>query len=104
MVVVPVTDVLHLKSAVLPVAPDTVVVTPGVVDETLLAGVRIVYEAEAERGQFTALLLESGEVLVSASAPETSEVVSGLGIEVVPIDVSEILAADGGLTCMSVLL
>jgi N-dimethylarginine dimethylaminohydrolase len=26
-----------------------------------------------------------------------------MGVEVTPIDVSEILAADGGLTCMSIL-
>ena len=104
MVVVPVRDVLHLKSAVLPVAIETVVVTPGTVDESLLAGLRIVHEAEQERGQFTALWLETGQVLVSESAPRTAGAVADLSIDTVTIDVSEILAADGGLTCMSLLI
>ena len=104
MVVVPVREVLHLKSAVLPVAADTIVVTPGTVDESLLAGLRIVDEVESERGQFTALCLETGQVLVSQSAPQTAAAVASLGIDVMPIDVSEILAADGGLTCMSILV
>jgi len=102
MVVVPVRDVLHLKSAVQPVASDTVVVTPGTVDESLLAGLRIVHEVE--RGQFTALSLETGQVLVSESAPKTADAVASLGIDITTIDVSEILAADGGLTCMSILI
>ena len=42
-------------------------------------------------------------VLVTQNSPRTTQVVAGLGHEVIPIDVSEIQAADGGLTCMSVL-
>lgn len=103
MTVVPVAGVLHLKSGVLPVGPETVVVTPGTVDESLLAGLRIIYEEESERHQFTALPLRDHKVLVSASAPRTGETVAAAGIDVVPIDISEILAADGGLTCMSIL-
>lgn len=94
---------LHLKSAVLPVDGETVVVTPDAVDEGALSGLRIVYEAGSERNRFSALPLVDGRVLVTANAPATSELVAGLGIEVSPIDVSEIQAADGGLTCMSIL-
>ena len=99
----PVVGMLHLKSAVVPVGDDTVVVSPGAVDEELLDGLRIVYEADSERGRFSALPLTSREVLVTASAPGTSEAVSSLGFDVSPIEVSEILAVDGGLTCMSIL-
>ena len=98
-----VSGVLHLKSAVLPIDPETVVVTPGTVDESLLKDLRIIHEDNAERHQFSALPLRSGAVLVTKNSPRTTEVVAGLGHEVIPIDVSEIQAADGGLTCMSVL-
>ena len=104
VIAVPVDGVLHLKSGVLPVDEETVVVTPGTVDESLLTGLRVVYEAPHERHAFSALPLRNGEVLVTASAPDTAALVADLGLDVVSIDVSEIQAADGGLTCMSILI
>lgn len=101
---VPVHEVLHLKSAVLPIADTTVVVTPGTVDETLLSGLRILHEARHERHRFSALRLGPDDVLVTANAPDTARNVADLGMTVVPVDVSEIQAADGGLTCMSILI
>jgi dimethylargininase len=102
--VVPVREVLHLKSAVLPVTDTTVVVTPGTVDESLLSDLRILHEAQHERHRFSALKLVSGAVLVTVNAPDTAQMVADLGITVTPVDVSEIQAADGGLTCMSILI
>jgi dimethylargininase len=101
---VPVQEVLHLKSAVLSVAEAVVVVTSGTVDESLLSHLRILHESQHERHRFSALKLESGDVLVTANAPDTARMIADLGISVVPIDVSEIQAADGGLTCMSILI
>lgn len=103
-VAVPVSEVLHFKSAVLPVDANTVVVTPGTVDEGLLEGLRIIHEADHERHRFSALPLADGTVLVTANAPDTTAVLAGHGLRPVPIDVSEIQAADGGLTCMSILI
>ena len=99
---VEVEHVLHLKSAVLAVDDETIVITPNTVDEAIFDGLQILYEAEAERNRFSALPLPDGTVLVTANAPETADLVSARGLDVVPIDVSEILAADGGLTCMSI--
>jgi len=101
--VVPVHGVLHLKSGVLPVTDDTVVVTPGTVDERLLDGQHIIHEHETERNRFSALPLLSGIVMVTDAAPRTAEAVSATGVEVAPVDISEFLAADGGLTCLSIL-
>lgn len=94
---------LHLKSAVLPIAEGTVVVTPDAVEEIRLAGLELIYEDPTERHRFSALPLADGTVLVTASAPRTARLVAERGLEVIPIDVSQIQAADGGLTCMSVL-
>jgi dimethylargininase len=102
-VTVGVEGVLHLKSAVLPIDRDTVVVTPGTVAEDKLHGLDILYEDPGERHRFSALPLGEGTVLVTAAAPVTAEMVSGRGHVVRMIDVSEIQAADGGLTCMSIL-
>jgi dimethylargininase len=103
VVTVDVEGVLHLKSAVLPIDEQTLVVTPGTVDESRFEGLRIMYEHEDERHRFSALPLGEGQVLVTASAPSTAAGVAGLGKEVVAIDVSQIQTADGGLTCMSIL-
>jgi dimethylargininase len=103
LVTVGVRHVLHLKSAVLPIDEETVVVTPRTVDEDRLDSIHVIYEDEAERHRFSALPLGGGRVLVTASAPATVEMVSRAGHEVVVIDVSQIQAADGGLTCMSIL-
>lgn len=103
VIVVPITEVLHLKSAVLPVGPDTVVVTNGTVDESLLGDLRILREDPEERHRFSALPLRDGRVLVTGAAPRTAAMLSNEGFDVHALDVSEILAADGGLTCMSIL-
>lgn len=103
LVVIPVEGVLHLKSAVLPVNDATVMVTPGTVDESLLGGLRILHEPPGERHRFSALPLADGRVLTTAAAPEAAALLEDIGLVISPIDVSEILAADGGLTCMSIL-
>jgi dimethylargininase len=94
---------LHLKSAVLPIDEETVVVTRGAVEEDRLTGLRIIDEDESERGRFSALPLRDGRLLVTANAPITADKVAADGHHPVPIDVSQIQAADGGLTCMSIL-
>lgn len=101
---VKVVDTLHLKSAVLPVDSETVVVTSDSVDEAALGDLRILYEDAAERHRFSCLPLLEDRLLATASSPRTNEMLSAAGYLVDPIDVSELQAADGGLTCMSILI
>jgi dimethylargininase len=103
VVTVDVEEVLHLKSAVLAIDEGTVVVTPHTVDESKLDGLRVLYEHDEERNRFSALPLVDGRIVVTANAPATAAMVSALGHDILPLDISEIQAADGGLTCMSVL-
>ena len=98
-----VAEVLHLKSAIHPIDQETVVVTTGTVDESLLDGWHVLHEDEEERHRFSSLILRTGAVVVTEVAPATNESIAALGFDLIPIDVSEIQAADGGLTCMSVL-
>jgi dimethylargininase len=96
-------DTLHLKSAVLPLDPETVLVAPQAVDEEQLAGLRIVYQPIEERLASSALPLRDGRLLVTAASPRTAALLADMGHRAVEIDVSQIQAADGGLTCMSIL-
>jgi dimethylargininase len=102
--VVKVVDTLHLKSAVLPVDNETVVVTPDSVDQPALGDLRILYEDAAERHRFSALPMLNGRLLATASSPRTNKMLAAAGYLLDPIDVSELQAADGGLTCMSILI
>ena len=101
---VKVVDTLHLKSAVLPVDGETVVVTTDSVDESALGDLGIIYEDAAERHRFSCLPMVNGRLLATTSSPRTNEMLAAAGYLVDPIDVSELQAADGGLTCMSILL
>lgn len=103
VVQVPVGDTLHLKSAVLPLDEETVLVTRGGAEEEPLARLRIVHEDDQERYLCSVLPLGNGRLLVTASAPRTADLLAGLGYEVVPIDISEFQAKSGGLTCLSIL-
>jgi dimethylargininase len=103
VIAVPVTGVLHLKSAVLPVGPETVVVTPGCVDEDRLPGLRLIYEDPDERHRFSALPLRNGSLLVTGNALRTASLLATAGFDPLPIDISQIQLADGGLTCLSIL-
>jgi dimethylargininase len=96
-------DGLHLKSSVLPLDAETVLVTPDSVDEAALNGLRVVREAPTERFRASALPMRDGRLLITTSAPLTSEMLANIGYDVVPVDVTELQAADGGLTCMSIL-
>lgn len=103
VVAIAVHDALHLKSAVLPLDDETVLVTPRSVDEEALKGLRIVYEPEEERHRSSALPLRDGRLMVTESTPITAAMLTAAGHAVVPVDASELLAADGGLTCLSIL-
>ncbi|HEX9645396.1 MAG TPA: hypothetical protein VGC11_15500 [Acidimicrobiia bacterium] len=103
VVPVAVLDTLHLKSAVLPLGGESVLVTAGGVDEPALAGLHILYEDPQERYRASALPLRDGRLLVTTSAPRTAAMLSGTGYDVATVDISELQAADGGLTCLSIL-
>ncbi len=95
-------DALHLKSVVLPLDDEAVLTTPNSVDEQALKDLQILYEAEAERRRCSALPMRDGRLMVTANAPATADMLAKAGYSVVSIDVSELQAADGGLTCLSI--
>lgn len=102
VVEVPVSGVLHLRSAANPLDEGTVLVEPGHLDESRLGGLRVLHIAPGEPHGANVVRLADGRILVPASAPGSAEVVAGAGFEVVSVDTSEFMRADGGLTCLSV--
>jgi dimethylargininase len=98
---VPVTKVLHLKSAVTALPDGTVVgYDPLVDDATTFAA----YLSVPEEPGAHVVLLDGSTVLMSASAPRTRELFESRGLRVVAVDISEYEKLEGCVTCLSIRL
>ncbi|MEU9115580.1 dimethylargininase [Streptomyces sp. NPDC048483] len=101
VVAVPISRVLHLKSAVTALPDGTVIGYPPLVDNpAVFPGFRPVPE---EAGAHV-VLLGGGRLLMAASAPRTAELFAGLAYEPVLVDIGEFEKLEGCVTCLSVRL
>ncbi|MCP4308866.1 MAG: dimethylargininase [bacterium] len=104
VVAVPVSGVLHLKSAVALLDDETLLIAPDCVDVGLFANYSLLHKAPGETHLASVLRLRSGTLAVTTTAPATTGLLRDKGYSVVSVDSSEFQAADGGLTCLSVLI
>jgi dimethylargininase len=100
---VAVTGCLHLKSAVTQVAPDAVLLNPTWVDAALFRSFRLVTVDEAEPGAANTLLLGDSAVF-PACYPKTAERLAKHGVRLSLLDLSELIKAESGVTCSSIIL
>ena len=99
---VSVTGCLHLKSAVTQVAEDTVLVNPAWVNPGAFDHVHSL-EVDAHEPYGANALLIGGSVVYPAAYPWTLGRLTKLGLSVVAVDVSELIKAEGAVTCCSVI-
>ena len=98
---VPVTKVLHLKSAVTALPDGTVIgYDPLVDDPTTFPS----YLSVPEEPGAHVVLLDGSTVLMSTSAPRTQELFESRGLRVVAVDMSEYEKLEGCVTCLSIRL
>jgi dimethylargininase len=97
---VPTHGCLHLKSAVTLVGDDTVLVNPEWVDASVFTGYRVI-EIHPDEGHGANALRIGGAVIHPDCFPLTRRRLAGAGIEVIPVDVSELQKAEGAVTCCS---
>jgi dimethylargininase len=103
LVPVPVHGCLHLKTACTALPDGKLLVNPAWIDEFALTGFELVPIPAAEPwGANVALVGES--VVVAAAQVQTAALIQQLGFSVKPIDISEFAKAEGGVTCLSVLI
>jgi dimethylargininase len=98
---VPVTKVLHLKSAVTALPDGTVIGWPPQVDDPALFDAFL--PVPEEQGS-AVVVVDDTTVLLSASAPGTAELLRARGLTVVTVPVSEFEKLEGCVTCLSVRL
>jgi dimethylargininase len=101
VVAVPVTKVLHLKSAVTALPDGTVIGYPPVVDDPHAFDR---FLAVPEEPGAHVVLLGGDKLLMAASAPRSAELFAGLGYDPVVVDIGEYEKLEGCVTCLSVRL
>ncbi|MFD4720619.1 dimethylargininase [Streptomyces sp. NPDC058423] len=101
VVAVPVSRVLHLKSAVTALPDGTVIGYEPLVEQPSLFPRFLPVPEEAGAH---VVLLGGAKLLMAASAPKTAELFADLGYEPVPVDISEFEKLEGCVTCLSVRL
>ena len=100
VIAVPLSNVLHLKSAVTALPDGTFLLQPQLVPAGLFPAVRPVNE---EAGCHV-VPLGGDRVLIAASAPRTADLLDDIGFSPVVVDISEFEKLEGCVTCLSVLL
>jgi len=93
---------LHLKSAVTRIDEDLLLLNPKWVSRDAFQGLKALSIAADEPLAANALWC-GGSIVYPAQFPRTAERLSRRGINVVPLDCSELAKAEGGVTCCSIL-
>jgi dimethylargininase len=101
VVPVPVSRVLHLKSAVTALPDGTVIGHPPLVDDPT---VWPEFLAVPEESGAHVVLLGGRSVLMSAAAPRSAHLLEARGLDVTMVDISEFEKLEGCVTCLSVRL
>ncbi|MCU1359805.1 MAG: Dimethylargininase [Ilumatobacteraceae bacterium] len=101
VVAVPLTKVLHLKSAVTALPDGTVIGWADAVDDP---SVFPSFLAVPEESGAHVVLLEDDRLLMAADAPQSAAMFGALGYRAVTVDISEFVKLEGCVTCLSVRL
>ncbi|MFN8052640.1 MAG: arginine deiminase family protein [Acidimicrobiales bacterium] len=101
VLVVPVSKVLHLKSAVTALPDGTIIGYPPLVDDDRVFDR---FRPVPEESGAHVVLLGDGRLLMAADAPQSAELFRSLGYEPVTVDIGEFQKLEGCVTCLSVRL
>jgi dimethylargininase len=100
---VPVRGCLHLKTACTALPDGRLLLNPAWIDAAALADYEQIAVPDEEPWAANVALVRSSVLLHSAHA-QTASMIDGLGFNVRPIDLSEFAKAEGGVTCLSLLI
>ena len=94
---------LHLKSAISAIAPGILLINPDWISRSEFEDYELVDIDSDEPHAANALLVEQG-VIYPSSFPRTLDKLAKRGINLVPVDLSELQKAEGAATCCSLIL
>ncbi len=93
---------LHLKSGCVYLGQGLVLANREAVDTGAIEGARIV-DVPGDEPDAANVLTFDGKAVMPDCFPTTAELVSGLGWEVIPVNISELRKAEAGVTCSSLI-
>ena len=99
VVTVPVTKVLHLKSAVTALPDGTIIGWDPAVDDP---AVFPKYLSMPEESGAHVVIIDNKRLLMAADAPKSAALLESLGYETIRVDISEYIKLEGCVTCLSV--
>lgn len=97
---VAVTKCLHLKSAVSEVAPGLLLINPDWVSKAAFGDCELI-DIDTEEAHAANALCVGEHVVYPFSFPRTMDILVNRGIDVTPVDLSELQKAEGAATCCS---
>lgn len=101
--IVPVERCLHLLSACSAVGDEVLLVNPALVDPTRFDGVQLI-EVPADETAAANTLRIGNTVVMARGYPETRHRLEAAGIELRVVDISEFEKAEGGVSCLTLLV
>ncbi len=101
VVTIPVTKVLHLKSAVTALPDGTIIGWPPAVDDPSLFPS---FLAMPEESGAHVVVLDDTTLLISSDCPRSAALLRARGYRLVTVDISEFIKLEGCVTCLSVRL
>lgn len=99
----PVPEGLHLLSGITHVGQGTLLATDLYAELPIFSGLEVIRVPPAEAYAANALGL-GGSVIVPAGFPRTAALIRERGFQVLPVDLSEFAKADGGATCLALIV
>lgn len=102
VVTVETTKCLHLKSAVSEVSPGLLLINPDLVSKSAFSSLELI-DVDKEELHAANALRVGQDVIYPTSFPRTLEKLVKRGINVSPVDVSELQKAEGAVTCCSLI-
>lgn len=100
---VEVSGCLHLKSAVTQVAKNTLLINRSFVHPSAFAELKLIDVDESEPYGANALLIKDA-ILYPTNYPRTFKRIKERGIAITPVEVSELIKAEGAVTCCSLII
>jgi dimethylargininase len=96
------TKCLHLKSAVSEVAPGTLLINTDWIGSSAFKDFELIPVDKEETHAANALRIGKN-LIYPSSFPRTMDVLMNRGIDVIPVDLTELQKAEGAVTCCSLI-
>lgn len=102
VIIAPIDNCLHFKSAVTVVSDNTLLINPDWVDRKVFGEMDIIEVDPTEPSAANALLI-GDSVIFPSNYPKTNSILQNRGIRTKCLDISEVIKAEGAVTCCSLI-